>query len=116
MSSDLSSAINVFSKFMDSKYHKKFKNIEEILSLPISAYKFIDEGMAILLEEYFNIINIDDIIKLDKDKPLESLISLKIGDDITEESDEVIFEKLGMLYYKGYIIIEEEVGLGSLFG
>ncbi|TFG07521.1 MAG: hypothetical protein EU539_04665, partial [Promethearchaeota archaeon] len=89
MTSDISSVINVFSKFMDPKFHKKVKDVEEILSLPIFAYKFIDEEVAKVLEEHFDITSIQNIAKLNKEHPFESLINLKFDDDSSEESDEL---------------------------
>ena len=60
------SIIKIFAKFIDPKVAKKLKTIDEILDLPISTYKFVDEELSKDLEENFNIINIGAVAKLYK--------------------------------------------------
>ena len=57
------SIIKIFAKFIDKKVAKKLKTIDEILDLPISTYKFVDEELSKDLEENFK-----DYSKKDKNK------------------------------------------------
>lgn len=86
MASD-SSIIKIFAKFIDKKVAKKLKTIDEILDLPISTYKFVDEDLSKALEENFNIIDIGAVAKLDKEKPFEKLLELDKIEDPTELSE-----------------------------
>ncbi|MFX1444492.1 MAG: ADP-ribosylation factor-like protein [Promethearchaeota archaeon] len=91
--------IKIFAKFIDPKVAKKLKTLDEILNLPISTYKFVDEGLSKDLEENFNIINIGEIAKLDKEKPFEKLLDLEKIEDPEELKEkkkelEVKIEKL----------------------
>lgn len=81
------SIIKIFAKFIDQKVAKKLKTIDEILDLPISTYKFVDEELSKDLEENFNIINIGAVAKLDKEKPFEKLLDLEKIEDPTELSE-----------------------------
>ena len=81
------SIIKIFAKFIDQKVAKKLKTVDEILDLPISTYKFIDEELSKDLEENFNIINIGAVTKLDKEKPFEKLLDLEKIEDPTELSE-----------------------------
>ncbi len=81
------SIIKIFAKFIDQKVAKKLKTIDEILDLPISTYKFVDEELSKDLEENFNIINIGAVAKLDKEKPFEKLLELDKIEDPTELSE-----------------------------
>jgi len=81
------SIIKIFAKFIDPKVAKKLKTIDEILDLPISTYKFVDEELSKDLEENFNIINIGAVAKLDKEKPFEKLLELDKIEDPTELSE-----------------------------
>ena len=86
------SIIKIFAKFLDQKAAKKLKTIDEILNLPISTYKFIEEALSKDLEENFNLTTIGELAKLDKDKPFENLLELdKIEDpkEISEKKEEL---------------------------
>ena len=97
------SVIKIFAKFIDQKVAKKLKTIDEILDLPISTYKFVDEEFSKDLEENFNIINIGAVAKLDKEKPFETLLELDKIEDPTEFSEkkkelEIKIQKLKVNY------------------
>ncbi|TFG21799.1 MAG: hypothetical protein EU532_14915 [Promethearchaeota archaeon] len=81
-----SSAIKIFSKFLDPKLAKKLKLVEEILNLPISVYKFVDEEEAKIIEDNFKSMNIGEVAVLNKQDPFTSLIDLKIPEDDPEIS------------------------------
>ncbi|TFG29458.1 MAG: hypothetical protein EU532_03200, partial [Promethearchaeota archaeon] len=81
-----SSAIKIFSKFLDPKLAKKLKAVEEVLNLPLSVYKFVDEEEAKIIEDNFKLINIGEVALLNKQDPFTSLIDLKILEDDPEIS------------------------------
>ena len=79
MPQNFQNVINVISKFFDPKlvtnlkFVKKDKvvdiqSIDDILKLPINAYKFFEETDAKYLEEFLNIREISDIAKLKEPK------------------------------------------------
>jgi len=82
-----SSAIKIFTKFLDPQLIKKIETIEDVLNLPISVYNFLDEAEAKILEEYFKLINIRDIAVLKKKDPFTSLIELQISGEDPEALD-----------------------------
>ena len=82
------SAIKIFAKFIDPKVAKKLKTIDEVLDLPISVYKFVDEELSQNLEDNFRLINIGDAAKLNKENPFAGLLELVIPEDSTEVSEE----------------------------
>ncbi len=83
MQSEFSSVIKVFSKFLDPKVSnfKKLKKIEDILKLPLNAYKFLNKDEIKILKDLFEVSNINEASKLNKDKPFESLLDLNKAED-----------------------------------
>ena len=75
MSSDIANIISIFSKFLDPKVTKadKFKSIEEIKKLPIHSYKFISKNDAKILKDLLKISTIEEVTKLNREKPFENL-------------------------------------------
>lgn len=51
-----------------------FESIEEILKLPISAYKFLEKNEARIITEILKASNIEELGKLDKKEPLKTYI------------------------------------------
>ncbi|MFW9818748.1 MAG: ADP-ribosylation factor-like protein [Candidatus Thorarchaeota archaeon] len=85
MSTEVSSLINVISKFLEPKFAKagKLKEVEDILKLHIDSYKFIDKEESVIIKQLFDISTIEDASKLNKENPFGSLIEI-------EETDESI--------------------------
>ncbi len=85
MSTEVSSLINVISKFLEPKYAKagKLKALDDILKLHIDSYKFINKEESVIIKQLFEITTIGDASKLNKDNPFGSLIEI-------EETDESI--------------------------
>ncbi len=79
MPSELSSVVNIFSKFLDPEFNdiNNIKKIDDILNLPIHAYNFLDNEEATILGEIFGINNIKDATKLGKNLPLKLPIDLE---------------------------------------
>ncbi|MEE9379524.1 MAG: ADP-ribosylation factor-like protein [Candidatus Lokiarchaeia archaeon] len=86
MSSDTSSFIKVFSKFLDPKSTKieKLQKIDDVLKLHISSYKFIDKEEATMIKQLLEISTIRDASKLNKDNPFEILTEIEETDDSIE--------------------------------
>jgi len=82
-----SSAIKIFTKFLDPQLIKKIETIEDVLNLPISVYNFLGEAEAKILEVDFKLINIRDIAVLKKKDPFTSLIELQISGEDPEALD-----------------------------
>jgi hypothetical protein len=85
MKSD-SSVIKLFSKFLEPKSAKKVKNIDEVKSLPISNYKFLNSNNIEILEKLFSEINIEKAAKLDKDNPIQSIVDIETSEDSDESN------------------------------
>lgn len=79
-----SSAIKIFTKFLNPKLIKKIQTVEDVLNLPISVFKFIDESEAKILEEDFKLLKIGDIAILNKKDPFANLIDLQISKEDPE--------------------------------
>jgi GTPase SAR1 family protein len=75
----------IFSKYLDQKISKKIKTIDDVLNLPISAYKFLNKDEINLLGDTFKINNISDATKINRKDPVESIVSFEIKEE-TEES------------------------------
>ena len=86
MSSEASSFIKVFSKFLDSKSVKidKLHKIEDIIKLPILSYKFIDKEESTIMKQLLEISTIGDASKLNKDNPFDTLTEIEENDDSIE--------------------------------
>jgi len=84
MSKESKESIAPFLKYFD----KKFLNLKEIISigdlakLPIFAYKFFTKNDTKIISKLFDINVIEDLSKLDKEKPFDQFFSL---DDATED-------------------------------
>ncbi len=101
MSSEISSVINVISKFFDLKSVKidKLEKINDILKLPILSYKFIGKEESTIIKNLFEISKIKDIIKLNKENPFDNLTKLE-DTEITLEITENLKEKIEELKKK----------------
>ncbi len=94
MPSEFSNIIRIFSKFLDPKASniKKLKKIDDILELPIYAYKFLNNEEVKILQELFEVFNINEASKLNKENPFNSLFDLE--DTEMRENLEVKIEEL----------------------
>jgi len=83
MPQNFENVIKVISKFFDPKLASNLKfvkkdkimeiqSIDDILKLPINAYKFFEESDAKYLEEFLNIHDIGDVAKLKEPKDREN--------------------------------------------
>jgi len=88
MSSDTSSFIKVFSKFLDPKSTKidKLQKVDDVLKLHISSYKFIDKEEATIIKQLLEVSTIRDASKLNKDNPFKMLTEIEETDDSIELS------------------------------
>ncbi len=86
MSSDTSSFIKVFTKFLNPNSTKidKLQKIDDILKLHISSYKFIDKEEATIIKQLLEVSTIRDASKLNKDNPFEMLTEIEETDDSLE--------------------------------
>ncbi|MFX0104692.1 MAG: ADP-ribosylation factor-like protein [Candidatus Hodarchaeota archaeon] len=83
MTSEVSSLIKLFSKFLDPKSTKvdKLKQIDDVLKLPLHSYKFIDKEESEMMKQLLEISTISDASKKNKEDPLQSLIEIEEPDD-----------------------------------
>ena len=88
MISEGPSIIKIFSKFLDPKVSniKKLKKIEDILELPIYAYNFLNDEDVKILQEVFEVYNIKDVSKLNKEELFGSLFDLEKLDESQKNS------------------------------
>ncbi len=86
MSSEVSNIIKILSKFFDPKSRKidKVKELDDILSLPIHIYKFIDKEESKLMKQLLEISTIGEASKLNKENPFESLTEIEESEDSIE--------------------------------
>ncbi len=88
MSKEIQRVVNIFSKFLDSKFLEKLSSLKKgkedeitvldrILKLPIYAYKFLTEKEAKILEDILDIHDIEEASILNPADPFERLISLE---------------------------------------
>ncbi|KKK44436.1 hypothetical protein LCGC14_0705850 [marine sediment metagenome] len=79
MSSEMSSLIKVFSKFLDSDSVKlsKLHEIKDIKKLPLHSYKFLDKEESTMIKQLLDISTIGDASKLDKDNPFGDIIIIE---------------------------------------
>ena len=71
-----SDKLRLISKFLNKESFEKFdslSNIDEIINLPITAFKFFKEADAKLLDSLFSIKNIGQFAYIDQYKPFEDL-------------------------------------------
>jgi len=101
MSSEISSVINVISKFFDLKSVKieKLEKINDILKLPILSYKFIGKEESTIIKNLFEISKIKDILELNKENPFDNLTKLE-DSELTLEITENLKEKIEELKKK----------------
>ena len=88
MISEGPSIIKIFSKFLDPKVSniKKLKKIDDILDLPIYAYNFLNNEEVKILQEVFEVYNIKDVSKLNKEELFGSLFDLEKSDESQKNS------------------------------
>ncbi|MFW9998813.1 MAG: ADP-ribosylation factor-like protein [Candidatus Hodarchaeota archaeon] len=86
MSSEASSFIKVFSKFLDPKSVKinKLQNVDDVIKLPILSYKFIDKEESTIMKQLLEISTIGDASKLNKENPFETITEIEETDDSIE--------------------------------
>ncbi len=86
MSSEASSFIKIFSKFLDPESVKidKLHKIDDVIKLPILSYKFIDKEDSTIMKQLLEISTIGDASKLNKDKPFETITEIEETDDSIE--------------------------------
>ncbi len=101
MSSEISSVINVISKFFDLKSVKidKLEKINDILKLPILSYKFIGKEESTIIKNLFEISKIKEILELNKENPFDNLTKLE-DTEVTLEITENLKEKIEELKKK----------------
>jgi small GTP-binding protein len=111
--SEISNVIKVFERFLDETILEKMRfsrkgkvtklqTIDDILALPISSYKFLSEKEAKILEDIFDVYDISEASKLNKEDPFKTLIELdSTGDPIeAAEMREKLKEQLEVLKKK----------------
>lgn len=86
MSSDTSSFIKVFTKFLDPDSTKidKLHKIDDVLKLPVHSYKFIDKEEATIMKQLLEVSSIRDASKLNKENPFETLTEIEKTDESIE--------------------------------
>ncbi|MFW9771986.1 MAG: ADP-ribosylation factor-like protein [Candidatus Thorarchaeota archaeon] len=84
MSTDISNIINIFSKFLDPKEAKisKLTTMDDIRQLPIHSFKFFDKIISKFLEEIFNVTNIEELSKINKEDPFETINKKSVEDQL----------------------------------
>jgi len=97
MSSEISTILDVVSKFFDLKSTKinKIEKIQDILKLPILSFKFIDKEESTIIKNLFEISKIKEIVKLNKEDPFEILTKIEESEEsleLTENLKEKIEE------------------------
>ncbi len=109
MTSEISSVINVISKFFDPKSIKidKLEKIKDILKLPILSYKFIDKEESTIIKDLFEVSKIKDILKLNKENPFDNLTKMEETEE-TLELTENLKEKIEELKKK-YPMLENKL-------
>jgi GTPase SAR1 family protein len=70
--------LTIFSKFLNQKYKKKdFDNQEELLKLPIKAFKFLTDGDVQIITELFKFEKIQDFARIKKKNLIKSLVEFQ---------------------------------------
>lgn len=110
MSSDeISNIIKSFYKFLDPNLVKleKLSDIEDILKLPITAYKFIDKEESSMIKQLMDISKIGEASDLDKENPFDFLMKIEESDE-SLELKESLKEKIEELKVK-YPTLEDKL-------
>ncbi len=91
MSSEISSVIEVISKFLDLKSVKinKIEKIEDILKLPILSFKFIGKEESTIIKNLFEVSKIREISKLNKENPFETLTKIEESEEGLELTEDL---------------------------
>jgi len=111
--SDISNIIKVFERFLDEHildkmvYSRKGKvsklqTIDDILALPINSYKFLSDKETQIIGDIFDVYDISEAAKLDKEDPFDSLIDLESTKDFIEAAEmrEELVKKIEVLKEK----------------
>jgi len=110
MSSDeISDIIKSFYKFLDPNSVKleKLSDIEDILKLPITAYKFIDKEESSMIKQLMDISKIGEASDLNKENPFDLLMKIEESDE-SLELKENLKEKIEELKVK-YPTLEDKL-------
>ncbi|MHA2183807.1 MAG: ADP-ribosylation factor-like protein, partial [Promethearchaeota archaeon] len=110
MSSDeISDIIKSFYKFLDPNSVKleKLSDIEDILKLPITAYKFIDKEESSMIKQLMDISKIGEASDLNKENPFDVLMKIEESDE-SLELKESLKEKIEELKVK-YPTLEDKL-------
>ena len=89
------SVIKLFSKFLDPEISKKVKSLKDILNLPVSAYKFLNEEEAEVIADLFKVIKINEAAELNKEDPfthfniLIKLDRVDVSTKVNEKKDDL---------------------------
>ncbi len=78
------SVIKLFSKFLNPEISKKVKSIKDILNLPISAFKFLNEEEIAEIADLFKVTKINEAAELNKEDPFTHLNILMELDRVDE--------------------------------
>lgn len=93
---------------MDKEYlENDLASIDEILELPISAFKFLDKKEARVITEILKISNIEDLGQLDKNEPIKNYIEQNKSKKNSEISQDV--EIKIEIYKKKYDNLEDHL-------
>ncbi|GAI21178.1 unnamed protein product, partial [marine sediment metagenome] len=87
-------SIAPFLKYFDKKFLnlKEIKSIGDLAKLPIFAYKFFTKNDTKIISKLFDINVIEDLSKLDKEKPFDQFFSLDATEDPIKQAK--IVEKM----------------------
>lgn len=94
MSKESKESIAPFLKYFDKKFLnlKEIKSIGDLAKLPIFAYKFFTKNDTKIISKLFDINVIEDLSKLDKEKPFDQFFSLDATEDPIKQAK--IVEKM----------------------
>lgn len=94
MSEESKESIAPFLKYFDKKFLnlKEIKSIGDLAKLPIFAYKFFTKNDTKIISKLFDINVIEDLSKLDKEKPFDQFFSLDATEDPIKQAK--IVEKM----------------------
>ncbi len=83
MSTKIENVIALFTKFLDTSLMKvkKSKTIEDILKLPISSFSFINKNEIKIIGDLFEVFDISEATKLNKENPFEKLLTIEETQD-----------------------------------
>ncbi len=94
MSKESKESIVPFLKYFDKNFLnlKEIKSIGDLAKLPIFTYKFFTKNDTKIISKLFDINVIEDLSKLDKEKPFDQLFSLDATEDPIKQAK--IVEKM----------------------